>query len=121
MRINLILGFLFAFAVTGCAAPTKYYWGDYESSLYDSYKDPSKAGELSASLQEIIKTSEKTHKPVAPGVYAEYGFMLQQAGKSGEAIPYYEKEKSSWPESTAFMNSMIQVATKSNTSTIKQE
>lgn len=120
MRLNLILIFIFSSAISGCAAPSKYYWGTYEGTLYASYKDPSKAAELSASLEEIITTSEKTNKPVAPGIYAEYGFMLHQQGKSREAIPYFEKEKRNWPESGAFMDSMIKVAsTKPHTSAIK--
>ncbi len=119
MRLNFLFGFMLASVLTGCASSNKYYWGKYESSMYASYKDPSKSAELSASLAEVIQTSENTNKPVAPGIYAEYGYMLHQQGKSSEAIPYFEKEKKYWPESTAFMNSMIQLASKSRIVTNK--
>jgi hypothetical protein len=96
--------------VTGCASPAKYNWGGYENSLYQYYKDPTKADELSAALMETIQGAEKTQGTVPPGIYAEYGYLLIQQGKAKEAVPYFEKEKNKWPESTYFMDSMIKTA-----------
>lgn len=64
--------------LTGCAAPAKYSWGGYENSLYQYYKDPTKAGELSTALMETIQSAEKTQGAVPPGIYAEYGYLLVQ-------------------------------------------
>jgi hypothetical protein len=47
---------------------------------------------------------------MAPGLYAEYGFLLMRRGENTRAIKYYTKEKALWPESTVFMDSMIQTA-----------
>ena len=116
MRTYMPLLLLTLAALTGCVAPTKYNWGSYESSLYSYYKDPAKIAELSSSLADTINTAEKSNKPVPPGVYAEYGYILHQQGKSSEAISFFEKEKSKWPESTALMDSMIQMASRSNKS-----
>jgi hypothetical protein len=99
-----------ASTLAGCVAPQKYTWGNYERSLYSYYKDPAKADELAASLNSTIQESETTKKPLAPGIYAEYGFLLLQQGKSKEAIEMFEKEKAKWPEAAYLMNSMIQVA-----------
>jgi hypothetical protein len=106
------LGFVVMSVVlaTGCAAPSKYNWGGYENSLYQYYKDPTKAGELSTVLMETIQGAEKNHGAVPPGLYAEYGYLLLQQGKAKEAVPYFEKEKAKWPESTYLMNSMINTA-----------
>ena len=106
------LGFVIVIAtvLTGCAAPTKYSWGNYERSLYQYYKNPVKADELANVLQETIQSAEQTQKVVPPGIYAEYGYLLVQQGKAKEAVPYFEKEKAKWPESTYLMDSMIQMA-----------
>lgn len=113
MRTFLIAAMTVLLAA-GCAAPAKYNWGGYENSLYQYYKDPTKAGELSAALMETIQSAEKTQGIVPPGIYAEYGYLLVQQGKAKEAVPYFEKEKSKWPESTYLMDSMIKTASSSS-------
>lgn len=45
-----------------------------------------------------------------PGIYAEYGEVLLEAGDTKQATVFFEKEKSTWPESTSFMTTMICVA-----------
>jgi hypothetical protein len=107
---------LFAVAIVagilaGCgAAPQKYNWGNYEQSLYSYYKDPTKTAAYAMELENTIQESEKTQKPVAPGIYAEYGYLLLQQGKSTEAVALFEKEKAKWPESTYLMDGMIKMA-----------
>lgn len=112
MRISGLLAVATAAGIlAGCnVAPQKYTWGGYEQSLYSYYKDPTKSAAYAAELEKAIQESEKTQKPVAPGMYAEYGYLLLQQGKSKEAVALFEKEKAKWPESTQLMNSMIQVA-----------
>jgi hypothetical protein len=114
--ISLFLACLVTLTLSGCASQGGYYWGRYEDSLYAYYKDPTKLSELSESLKESIATSERTQKAVPPGVYAEYGFFLYQQGKPSEAIPYFEKEKNKWPESTKLMDSMVQMASRAEKS-----
>ncbi|MES2535955.1 MAG: DUF4810 domain-containing protein [Pseudomonadota bacterium] len=108
--LTLLAAIAVASTLAGCVAQPKYNWGNYERSLYSFYKDPAKADELAASLKSVIEESESTTKPVAPGIYAEYGYLLLQQGKSTEAIGMFEKEKTKWPEATHLMNSMIQAA-----------
>jgi hypothetical protein len=109
MRTLLIAAMTIVLAA-GCAAPAKYNWGGYENSLYQYYKDPTKASEFSTALVETIQGAEKTQGTVPPGIYAEYGYLLVQQGKAKEAVPYFEKEKAKWPESTYLMDSMIKTA-----------
>lgn len=99
--------------VAGCHTQTasqRYGWGDYDPSLYAYYKDPAKVGELTTSLQAVIKDSESNHEPVPPGIYAEYGYLQLQQGKSQDAARYFKQEEAHWPESKVFMDRMIQVA-----------
>ena len=98
--------------MTACATTNlKYNWGRYDPSLYGYYKDPAKVGELSQALDAIIRSADTNHAKVPPGIYAEYGYLLLQRGKSQEAVAQFKQEQAHWPESKVFMDHMIQVAT----------
>ncbi len=98
----------------GCTSPSLYEWGDYDQWLYENYKHPKNDEELYVDLTALITKYESrgkpSKKPMAPGLYAEYGFLLMRRGENAQAIKYYNKEKALWPESAAFMDSMIQTA-----------
>jgi hypothetical protein len=100
--------------LTGCTSPYLYEWGNYDRWLYENYKNPKNDEELYVDLTALITKYESRKnpsvKPLAPGLYAEYGFLLMRRGENERAIEYYNKEKALWPESAAFMDSMIQVA-----------
>jgi len=116
MKIKALLLFALAsiFLLAGCSSPYMYEWGKYDEWLYENYKHPKNDEELYVELTELITNYESrknpTTKPMAPGLYAEYGFLLMRRGENERAIHYYEKEKALWPESTVFMNNMIQTA-----------
>jgi hypothetical protein len=103
-----------ALALMLCACVTrpaaKYDWGTYDPSLYTYYKDPAKASELMAALQSIINGANTGRGAVPPGVYAEYGYLQLQQGKAQEAVASFQAEEQRWPESKAFMDRMIKVA-----------
>ena len=95
----------------GCATQSQRYdWGSYDPSLYGYYKDPTKVGELSASLAAIIDAAGKNHAIVPPGIYAEYGYLQMQQGKNLAAVELFKQEETHWPESKVFMDRMIKVA-----------
>jgi hypothetical protein len=93
-----------------CVAPVKYNWGNYDQSLYRYYKDPALSTEYMAELESIVATASTTQARVAPGIHAEYGYLLMQAGKPDEARAQFEQEKAGWPESAQLMNNMIRMA-----------
>lgn len=99
----------------GCAAPTKYYWGSYERSLYSYYKQPANAEELEKSIAGLISEAEKTGARVPPGLYAELGYLMMQRAAYKEAITYYERERKAWPESKVLMDNMIRLAYNAST------
>ncbi len=93
-----------------CAPQSKYAWGSYESSLYQHYKTPGDTTAFAQHLSETISKAEQSGQKVPPGIYAEYGEVLLEAGDTKQATVFFEKEKSTWPESTSFMTTMIRVA-----------
>jgi hypothetical protein len=116
MSMRLVVGLLVSFlSLAACqTAPQKYDWGNYDPSLYSYYKDSTKLGELTASLQAVINASDAKRTPVPPGIYAEYGYLQLQQGKTQEAVQFFKLEETHWPESKVFMEHMIQVASASS-------
>ena len=109
-RPLLIVAAMAAALLGGCASQGKYHWGDYEQSLYSYYKDPTDLNGFALSLDDSIKRGESLGKRVAPGLYAELGYLLLLQGKKAQAIVLFEKERTLWPQSTQLMTTMIRLA-----------
>lgn len=101
-----------ALLLSGCVNqhPDRYSWGNYDSSLYAYYKNPASSAAYAESLANVVTQAGASGKPIAPGLYAEYGYLLLQQKKTDEAIVYFNKEKQAWPESGYFMDGMIKNA-----------
>lgn len=99
--------------ITGCnnAQPKPLYvYGDYSSRYYTLKKEPSPASaiELQKSIERAIKNvNGSSSGRVAPGMYANLGYLYLKNGKTDKAIANFQKEKEIYPESTYFMNRMI--------------
>jgi hypothetical protein len=110
-RLSLLL---LLCSLCGCASNGLYEWGNYDQWLYENYQNPKNDEELYVELTALITKYDSRKKPnikpMAPGLYAEYGFLLMRRGENAQAIKYYNKEKALWPESALFMDSMIQAA-----------
>ncbi len=101
-------------------APQQYVWGSYETELYDYYKNPESLENLMKALETAIAEGENSARKtgsaggaktnyVAPGLYAEYGYLLMTKNQDAKAKSYFEKEKLLWPESAVLMDKMIKV------------
>jgi hypothetical protein len=114
--VPLLVGLL-----AGCVTNhERYDWGTYDPALYAYYKDPTKEAALAESLAAIISAADSSHALVPPGIYAEYGYLQLQQGKSSAAVELFTQEKAHWPESKVFMDRMIKVAsTQAKTSATK--
>ncbi|HEX4511245.1 MAG TPA: DUF4810 domain-containing protein [Burkholderiaceae bacterium] len=99
-----------ALALGGCAAQPMYKWGNYDSMLYMSYKEPDKVVELQRKLEAHVAQLEQTHATVAPGLYAELGTLDLQRGDTAKATYFYAKERDAWPESRPLMETLIKNA-----------
>lgn len=110
MSRKIIVCFLLLTGLLGACAPkTLYHWGEYETNLYAYYKNPEALEALMEALDSAIIEGEKD-KRIPPGLYAEYGFLLLVKEQRGKAVIYFNKEKTTWPESTVLMDKMISVA-----------
>jgi hypothetical protein len=100
-----------ALAGTGCLArSTTYHWGSYDETLYKHYKDPLDREAWVGGLKTTILDAEQDGRRVPPGLYAELGYALLEEGQTKEAVGYFEKEKTKWPESGVLMDKMIRNA-----------
>lgn len=97
----LSISLLFA----GCAKQkTLYYWGDYQSNLYDYYKvDKTSIEEQISSLQSIIEKAKSFGMSVPPGLHAQLGLLYAQTGQKTDALKQFETEKQLFPESAHFI------------------
>jgi hypothetical protein len=89
-------------ACAGAQQP-KYNWGNYSASLIGSQEDVGARPDYEKALAAIINDPSRR---VPPGIYAEYGYVLQQRGDTTGAATMYAREKTAWPESTYLMNKM---------------
>lgn len=106
MRKIIILAALLG--LTGCATNQGLYdWGGYDTLLYESYKDPAGVPKNMQALAAHIGALEKGGKRVAPGLHADLGTMLLQAGDKDGALSNFRRERELWPESAVVMDAMI--------------
>jgi len=116
MKNNTIISLLaitaIGFVMSGCGAQPKplYTYGNYSESYYSSKKDvgTNTALELQKSIEYAIENANESRSGrVAPGMYANLGYIYLKSGKTDKAIESFNKEKSIYPESAHFMDRMI--------------
>jgi hypothetical protein len=107
-----IICLLALLVLSACAS--KGDWGDYSDKLYTYYKDatPQQRDALARELSQIFEAAERKGRTPPPGLFAEYGTLMLQAGAPDRALEYYQKEKDNWPESAIFMDSLISAVAK---------
>ena len=96
--------------VSACATPPRFEYGTYEPSLYAYYKKPEMADKFEASLGKAIEKGEATDR-LAPGLYAELGYVRLVQGDLTSAVEMFEKEAASFPEARYFMSSIVEKLT----------
>jgi len=93
--------------IGGCAPKTLYYWGGYEDYLYEINMNSNEEGAFEILSEAVSAAEKKNDMKLAPGLYAEYGFMLYQKGRTDEAVHYFSKESEAFPESSPLMEKLI--------------
>ncbi len=106
-RPSFLLLAAIAAAAAGCAPRTAYLWGDYDAVLSAHYANPQDSERYLERLGQIVQKAEVEKDRIPPGLYAEYGYALFEAGRLDEALTYYRKEREEWEESRVFMDKMI--------------
>ena len=111
MKTKLYKGMiLLVFCVLpACGQPALYHWGEYEENLYLRATDTSEKAQAEAvrMLELTINEAEENNARLAPGVYADYGYLLLKQGRTQEALANFKKEAGLYPESKYFMDSVI--------------
>ncbi|MCG7489088.1 DUF4810 domain-containing protein [Vibrio sp. Of14-4] len=105
IKLGLCLALLLG--LTGCKSTALYDWGEYDENLYEYYHDPIAAKEFPAVLEKHLEQLESKNLRPAPGLYAEVGTFKLKSGDTKEAIAFYKKEASTWPESAPLMDALV--------------
>ena len=100
------------FLMSGCSAQPKplYNYGEYSENYYHAKKElsPESALELQKSIEYSIENAANSRSArVAPGMYANLGYIYLKGGKTDKALESFNKEKLIYPESAHFMDRMI--------------
>lgn len=116
--ISLFAIIMVTIIVSGCSSQPKplYTYGDYSESYYASKKESTaeSALALKKSIEYAIEhTDDSSSGRVAPGMYANLGYIYLKANDMSKAIENFNKEKLTYPESAYFMEKMINKIKKS--------
>lgn len=104
--------------LAGCAAPAAkplYSWTNYEPQVYDYLKGSGNGVEVQISkLEEATEKARATGQALPPGYRAHLGMLYAKAGRTDQVQPQFEAEKTSFPESSAFIDFLTRTFTKNN-------
>lgn len=112
-QVNYIAPVIAAVILAGCGAQQPkplYNYAGYSDSYYAYKKNmtPESTLQLQKSIEEAINGTENSSSGrVAPGMHANLGYLYLKAGKPNEAIASFVNEKTIYPESTLFMDKLI--------------
>ena len=100
---------LLALLLSSCASTKLYSWYNYQADYYHYVKNNDKKtlDDLVATYEKVIATQKATRGVVPPGIYADYGFLLIQNGKTTEGKAMLAKELELYPESKVFVGSIL--------------
>lgn len=112
MRTKILCLSLFSIGLTGCVSQPKqlYNWGSYQTQLYTMYSKPEKASaqQQVIAIEKDIQKSKATNQAVPPGVYAHLAYQYSLTGDLQNAKKYMELEKQVYPESTVYIDRLLQ-------------
>ena len=115
MRARDVVVAAVAAVVSACVPQTRYHWGQYDTALYQHYKNPQDREAYVEALKTTILEAEQLGMKVPPGICAEYGYALFEEGQAAQSLPWFQREKETWPESTVLMDKMIRNAQRRGT------
>ncbi|QOP46494.1 DUF4810 domain-containing protein [Sulfurimonas paralvinellae] len=101
-----------ALFMAGCSSHNQalYNYGTYSESYYSDVKDHTHESQLALqkSIEDAIQNAQdSTSGRVAPGLYANLGYIYLKKGQSKLAVENFKKEKVLYPESAKLMDMLI--------------
>jgi hypothetical protein len=106
MKLKVFVMGAIVLPLVACATPPRFEFGSYEPTLYAYYKKPEMADKYEAALEKAIEKGESSDR-LAPGMYAELGYLRLSQGDQAAAAQMFEKEAAAFPESAFFMNRIV--------------
>lgn len=98
--------------VSSCTVQQPLYsWSKYEATSYNYLKnsDEKSTQALIENYKSIIEKQTGTRNVVPPGIYADYGYILLQTGKTEEGKALLMKEVELYPESKIFIDRILKM------------
>ncbi len=91
-----------------------YSWGKYETTSYNYLKnaDEKSTQELIENYKKIIEKQTGSRNVPPPGIYADYGYILLQSGRTEEGKTMLKKEIELYPESKIFIDRILNMLEK---------
>ena len=112
MYATLVIPLIALTALSGCVQPvitrSLYAWGGFPNSQYEtllrSSSDPYKQ---IGTLEEQAQKAQGAGEALPPGFRAHLGMLKLQTGNSDRALELWKAEKEVFPESTPYMDRLI--------------
>lgn len=92
-----------------CASNNLYSWYGYQGEYYRYVKngDEDSVNNLIKQYEKMIAKPRDQRGVVPPGIYADYGWLLIESGKTEEGKAMLAKEIELYPESEVFVGSIL--------------
>ena len=99
-------------ALTACQqrGNSLYAWGSYEDSVW-SLTHAEGATDVDAQIDSLTQTVERARqegRAIPPGMHAHLGLLYSMRGELDTARAAFESERELYPESTTFINGLIE-------------
>lgn len=98
--------------LAGCNShKTLYQWESYQPQVYSYLKGDAKEEQITALERDLEKIKAK-NGAVPPGYHAQLGLLYSSLGKDDQMIQQFRTEKALFPESAAYMDFLMNNASK---------
>jgi hypothetical protein len=96
--------------LTGCASnrtSTLYQWDAYQPQIYAHLTGKTSPSEQIDALEKARQKIQSDGSAVPPGFHAHLGALYAEVGRSEEAKQELSAEKQAFPESSAYMDLLL--------------
>ncbi len=100
LKISLAVSALVT--VSACVPASRFEWGTYDQELFRYHQDAANREDYVRALERTIERGEASDR-VAPGMYAELGYLMWEEGRFDEADTMFVREIRLFPESRYFV------------------